>query len=244
MLTLKRLTACMMIVASFGASLTQADVYAEQDRFESFNRVMFDFNDGADRYVVKPVAEAYKFVTPKLVNEGISNFFSNLGDIETFANSLLQAKFHNAIVALNRVIYNTTFGLGGLFDVATSFGLKSNDEDFGQTLAYWGYENSTYLMLPFLGPSTFRDLTGRVVDMSYEPLQYIDEIHDDTRWIALGIKVIDKRADLLGAEHLLVGMDRYQFVRSAYFQNREFLIKDGDIGDPFANESFEEFDDF
>lgn len=244
MLYLNRLTgltfACLLLVSN----LVTADVYEEQDRFESFNRVMFDFNDSADKYLVKPVAQAYKFITPKLVNEGVTNFFNNLGDVETFANSLLQAKLNNAMITLYRVIYNSSFGLGGLIDVATHFGLKNNQEDFGQTLAYWGYENSSYLMLPFLGPSTVRDLTGRAIDIVYDPLLYFDQLSDDVRWLSLGVELVDKRADLLGAENLLLGMDRYQFVRSAYFQNREFLIKDGEIDDPFANESFEDFEDF
>jgi len=218
--------------------------YEELDSFESFNRVIFKFNDRADQYVVKPVAQAYKFITPSFVNKGVTNFFSNLGDVETFANSLFQGKFHNAMVSLNRVIYNTTFGLAGLFDVATSFGLDNSKEDFGQTLGVWGYESSTYLMIPFIGPSTVRDLSGRIVDTAFQPLQYVDELHTDTVLMSTGLDLLDKRADLLGAENLLFGTDRYDFIRSAYYQNREFLINDGEVDDPFADEEFEDYDDF
>jgi len=233
-----------LVFSLFSGTIYATESYEDLDYFEPINRVVFDFNDQADQYVLKPVAEAYKYVAPSFVNKGITNFFNNLGDVETFANSLLQAKFHNAIVSLNRVIYNTTFGLGGLFDVATSFGLNNNEEDFGQTLGYWGYESSTYLMLPFLGPSTVRDLSGSLVDTAFEPLQYIDDIHTDTRYLATGVKLLDKRADLLGAENLLLGTDRYDFIRSAYYQNRDFLINDGEVDDPFADEDFDDYDDF
>jgi len=234
---------CLFSVVLSNSVYANTD-YEELDSFESFNRAIFKFNDSADQYVLKPVAQAYKFVTPSFVNKGVTNFFSNLGDVETFANSLFQGKFHNAIVTLNRVIYNTTFGLGGLFDVATSFGLENSEEDFGQTLGYWGYESSTYLMIPFIGPSTVRDLSGRIVDIAFQPLQYIDELHTDTTLMATGLELLDKRADLLGAENLLFGTDRYDFIRSAYYQNREFLINDGEVDDPFADEDFVDYDDF
>lgn len=245
-ITLLKKYRCFGIVCLLGlfSAFTYADAYEELDYFESVNRSVFEFNDSADQYVLKPVAKAYKYVMPSVVDKGITNIFKNLDDVETFANSLLQAKFHNAIVTLNRIIYNTTFGLGGFFDVATSFGLVNTEEDFGQTLGYWGYENSTYLMLPFLGPSTVRDLSGRIVDRAFEPLQYVDDIHEDTTYIATGINLLDQRADLLGAENLVFGSDRYTFIRSAYYQNRTFLINDGVVDDPFADDELEDFDDF
>ena len=215
-----------------------------EDRFDSFNRAMFSFNDTADKYLLKPVAKGYQYITPNFVDEGITHIFANLGDVETFANSLLQGKFHNAIVTLNRIIYNTVFGLGGFFDVATSFDLINEKEDFGQTLAVWGYEDSSYLVLPFLGPSTIRDLSGRGVDSFFEPLQYVDEISDEQRWVATGVKLVDKRADLLAAENLLLDGDRYRFIRNAYLQNREFLINDVNVEDSFADEDFEELEGF
>lgn len=240
----KELMLVVLSLASLYSSLCTAETYQELDYFESVNRTVFKFNDQADQYLVKPAAQAYQYITPTFVDKGITNIFNNLGDVETFANSIFQAKFHNAIVTLNRVIYNTTFGLGGIFDVATSFGLINTEEDFGQTLGYWGYENSTYLMLPFLGPSTVRDLSGRILDRTFAPLQYIDELHDDTIYLATGIKLLDKRADLLGAENLLFGSDRYRFIRSAYYQNRNFLINDGVIDDPFSDEDYGNYDDF
>ena len=246
----------VLILLCFAYGVVSAEEYAGddefgepsqqyEDRFESFNRAMFSFNEGADRYVLKPVAKAYQYVTPSFVDEGVTNFFNNLDDVETFANSLLQGKFHNAMVSLNRVIYNTTFGLLGLIDVATTFGLVAEEEDFGQTLAAWGYEDSSYLVLPLLGPGTVRDFTGFAVDTTlFDPLNYSDELNDDERNMLTGLKIVDLRADLLAAENLMSGGDKYLFIRNAYLQNREFLIKDGDIEDSFADEDFEELDGF
>lgn len=232
----------LLIVAASSAQANQD--YEELDPIEGFNRVMFSFNEQADKYLLKPVAQAYKFITPDIVNRGITNFFNNLDEVETFVNSLLQGKFHNATVTLNRLIYNTTFGLGGFFDVATGFGLQNDEEDFGQTLAVWGYENSSYLVLPFLGPTTVRDGAARFVDSYFEPLRYVDHMHRDELLLAQGVKIVDKRADLLGGENLFVGTDSYRFVRSAYYQNREFVINDGEVNDPFAEEDFESYEDF
>lgn len=227
----------------YSSAVLSSNDYEELDQFESVNRAMFAFNDNADRYVLKPIAKAYRFVTPDFVDEAITNVFNNLGDIETFANSILQAKFHNATVSLNRVIYNTVFGLGGLIDVATPFGLQNSQEDFGQTLGYWGYEQSSYLVLPFFGPSSVRDFGGRIVDYGLDPMHYQDEIESSHSLMLTGVKLIDLRADLLGAENLLLGEDRYRFMRSAYFQNREYLIKDGEVEDSFSDDDFD-YDDF
>ena len=213
------------------------------DRIESFNRAVFKFNDQADKYILKPAAKTYQFLTPSLIDEGITNFFKNLDDVETFINSIFQLKFHNAIVSLNRVIYNSTFGLAGFIDVATGFGLKNDEEDFGQTLGYWGYEESTYLVIPFLGPSTVRDFSGIVIDSVLDPVSYNDEIHRDARLMATGVKVVDLRADLLSVENLQLSQDRYAFIRNAFLQNREYMINDGDVEDPFANDDIN-YDDF
>lgn len=231
----------LTVLLSRNTYANEEEFYApghESDRIESVNRFVFKFNDKADQYVLKPVAKAYRYVTPEVLDTGITNIFKNLDDVETFVNSLFQLKFHNAIVTLNRIIYNTTFGLGGFFDVATSFGLNNQEEDFGQTLGYWGYEESTYLVIPFLGPSTIRDFSGRFVDASFDPLIYSDDIHRDKRLLANGLKLTDLRSDLLAAENLQLSEDRYAFFRNAYLQNRDYLIKDGVIDDPFANDDF------
>lgn len=236
----------MLFVMSFSVDAEEQEFRAaghESDRIETINRFFFTFNDRADKYLVKPSAKVYRYVTPDFVDRGITNIFNNLGDVETFVNSLFQLKFHNAMVSLNRVIYNTTFGLAGFFDVATSFGLHNQEEDFGQTLGYWGYEESTYLVLPFLGPSTLRDFSGQLVDSAFDPLIYDDDIHRDTLLAAKGLKLLDLRADILAAENLQLSDDRYAFIRNAYLQNREYLIKDGKVEDAFANDDID-YDDF
>lgn len=235
-----------LLFISVHISANEDVVYAdshESDPYESYNRAIFKFNDKADEYLLKPVAKTYRFLMPDIVDQGITNIFRNLDDVQTLVNSLFQLKFHNAVVTLNRVIYNTTFGLGGFFDVATGFGLNNSEEDFGQTLGYWGYEESNYLVLPFLGPSTVRDLGGRVVDSAFDPFIYNDDIDRDVRILVKGLKLVDLRADLLAAENLQLSLDRYAFFRSAYLQNRAFLIKDGVVDDPFANDNID-YDSF
>lgn len=233
----------LLLVLASGWASADAPQFEESDPLESWNRFVFSFNDRADRYVLKPVAEGYRYITPKVVNEGISNFFSNISDVRTIGNSLLQGKLHNAVVALNRVIYNTSFGVLGLIDVSTGFGLRADDEDFGQTLGVWGWEESSYLMLPILGPSTVRDLGGRFAD-GWSESRLTDDVHEDALITAQVLKVVDMRADLLGAENLLLDTDRYTFIRNAFMQNRDYLINDGVVDDPFADESFDDYEDF
>ncbi|MFC4860741.1 VacJ family lipoprotein [Pseudomonas sp. JS3066] len=203
---------------------------AEEDPWEGFNRVMFRFNDTLDTYALKPVAKGYQTVTPQFLEDGIHNVFNNVGDVGNLANDLFQAKFHNAGVDTSRLVFNTTFGLLGFFDVATTMGLQRNDEDFGQTLGYWGVGSGPYLVIPFLGPSTVRDAGGKVPDSFLEPYPYID--HVPTRNVTRAVDVVDTRASLLSAEKLITG-DKYIFIRNAYLQNREFKVKDGEVEDDF-----------
>ncbi|AYF86269.1 MULTISPECIES: VacJ family lipoprotein [unclassified Pseudomonas] len=203
---------------------------AEEDPWEGFNRVMFRFNDTLDTYALKPVAKGYQTVTPQFLEDGIHNVFNNVGDVGNLANDLFQAKFHNAGVDTSRLVFNTTFGLLGFFDVATTMGLQRNDEDFGQTLGYWGVSSGPYLVIPFLGPSTVRDAGGKVPDSFLEPYPYID--HVPTRNVTRAVDVVDTRASLLSAEKLITG-DKYIFIRNAYLQNREFKVKDGEVEDDF-----------
>ena len=203
---------------------------AEEDPWEGVNRVIFRFNDTVDTYALKPLAQGYQRVTPDFLEEGVHNVFGNLGDVGNLANDLLQGKFHEAGVDTGRVIFNTTFGVLGFFDVATRMGLQRNDEDFGQTLGVWGLGNGPYIVLPLLGPSTIRDAVGKVPDASLEPYPYMS--HVPTRNLVRGVDVIDTRASLLSAEKLISG-DKYLFVRNAYLQNREFRTKDGQVEDDF-----------
>lgn len=211
-----------------------------QDPWEGFNRKVFAFNDVLDRYALKPVARGYRFITPDPVETGVGNFFSNLGEPRTVLNSLLQGKVRNASIATSRFIINTTVGVAGLWDVASRMDITGQEEDFGQTLGAWGWEESRYLVLPLLGPSTLRDTGGLPADMYSYPTTYIDD--DETRLGLTALRVIDTRAGLLDQEALIQG-DRYSFIRDAWLQQRRFEVSDGELGDdPFASDEFD-FDD-
>ena len=162
------------------------------DPWEGFNRKVFAFNDVLDRYALKPVARGYRFITPDPVETGVGNFFSNLGEPRTVLNSLLQGKVRNASIATSRFLINTTVGVGGLWDVASRMEITGQEEDFGQTLGAWGWEESRYLVLPLLGPSTLRDTGGLPADMYAYPTTYIDD--DETRLGLTALRVIDTRA--------------------------------------------------
>ena len=220
------------LMALVGLSLLPAmsQAASEEDPWEGFNRAMFRFNDTLDTYALKPVAQGYRAVTPQFLEDGVHNVFGNVGDVGNLANNLLQGKLHNAGVDTGRLIFNTTFGLLGFFDVAKHMGLRKNDEDFGQTLGVWGLDSGPYLVIPFLGPSTVRDATGRVPDSFLTPYPYID--HVPTRNVTRGVQVVDTRANLLQAERLISG-DKYVLIRNAYLQSREFKIKDGKVEDDF-----------
>ena len=220
------------LMALVGMSLLPAmsQAASEEDPWESFNRPIFRFNDTVDTYALKPIAQGYRAVTPQFLEDGVHNVFGNIGDVGNLANNLLQGKLHNAGVDTGRLIFNTTFGLLGFFDVAKHMGLRKNDEDFGQTLGVWGLDSGPYLVIPLLGPSTVRDATGRVPDSFLTPYPYMD--HVPTRNVTRGVQVVDTRANLLQAERLVSG-DKYIFIRNAYLQSREFKVKDGQVEDDF-----------
>ncbi|HEX8586847.1 VacJ family lipoprotein [Pseudomonas sp.] len=203
---------------------------ADEDPWEGVNRAIFRFNDTVDTYALKPIAQGYEFITPQFLEDGIHNMFKNVGEVTNFANDVLQAKPEAAGVDTARLIFNTTFGLLGFFDVGTKMGLQRNDEDFGQTLGHWGVASGPFVMLPLFGPSTVRDAFAKYPDTYTQPWRYID--HVPTRNTALGVSVVDTRASLLSAEKLING-DKYIFIRNAYLQNREFKVKDGKVVDDF-----------
>ncbi|MBF7730813.1 MlaA family lipoprotein [Pseudomonas sp. N040] len=202
----------------------------EDDPWESFNRPIFTFNDTLDTYALKPLAQGYQAVTPDPVEDSVHNFFGNLGDVKNLANDLLQGKLHEAGVDTARVLFNTTFGVLGLFDVASKMDLKRSNEDFGVTMGVWGVNTGPYLVLPLLGPSTVRDAVGKIPDTFVEPYRYVSDV--PVRNSARGLDVVDTRANLLKAEELITG-DKYVFIRNAYLQNREFNVQDGEVEDDF-----------
>ena len=221
----------------------QVDASDDSDPWEGFNRKVFAFNDYMDRHLLKPVAQGYEFITPDPVDRAITNTFSNINDTLVVVNDVAQFKFTQALSDTARFVVNTTVGFFGVFDVAKHIGLPKHNEDFGQTLGYWGVGTGPYLMLPFLGPSSLRDLGGDLVDyssgMSYP---YFTETRTEDVFLT-ALKIIDLRADLLASESLISG-DRYLFIRSAYLQNREYLVTDGqsqdEFGDDFYDDIFEE----
>ncbi|EJM23569.1 surface lipoprotein [Pseudomonas sp. GM21] len=207
-----------------------AQAAPEDDPWESVNRPIFKFNDVIDTYALKPVAQGYQFITPQFLEDGIHNMFRNVGDVTNLVNDILQVKPVAAGTDTARIIFNTTFGLLGFFDVGTKMGLHRNDEDFGQTLGYWGVGSGPYVVLPLLGPSTVRDAPSKLVDSYTGPYPYIDDV--SVRNTVFGLNIVDTRASLLSSEKLITG-DKYIFIRNAYLQNREFKVKDGQVEDDF-----------
>jgi phospholipid-binding lipoprotein MlaA len=197
------------------------------DPLEPFNRAMFSFNDSVDRAVLKPVAQGYRSVVPDLVRTGVSNFFSNLEDAWICVNNLLQGKFEDGGEDLGRFVFNSTFGLAGIFDFATDAGFQKHNEDFGQTLGKWGVGSGPYLVLPFLGPSTARDGLALLVDTRVDLVFQIDGV--PTHNVLYGTRAISNRANLLDASSILeaAALDKYSFVRDAWTQRRRNLVHDG-----------------
>ncbi len=199
------------------------------DPFEGMNRATYTFNDKVDTALLKPIAQGYKAVTPQFARTGVSNAFSNIGDVGTAVNGFLQGKPGNALSDVGRFLVNSTIGILGLFDVATPMGLEKHNEDFGQTLGKWGVESGPYLVIPLLGPSTLRDLAARPVDGYMGYFRYID--HIPTRNSTFGLEIIDLRANLLGASDTLdtAALDKYQFMRDAFLQRRLSQVYDGKV---------------
>jgi phospholipid-binding lipoprotein MlaA len=217
------ITAILLAIAITGCSTV-----SNKDPLEGFNRGVYKFNDVADKAVFKPVAGAYKAVTPSPVRTGVNNFFANLNTVITTFNQVLQFKFGKAAESAGRFVINSTVGIFGLIDVASIDAIKKHDEDFGQTLAYWGVSDGAYLVLPIIGPSTTRDAGGLLVDtFGFNPIGYVK--NPRSRNVLLGMKIIDKRAELLPGSDLLdeAALDPYAFMRDAYFQRRHHQINDG-----------------
>ncbi|MBJ7552511.1 VacJ family lipoprotein [Marinomonas ostreistagni] len=229
------------IIASISLLIATLCVSAEtaEDPWEGFNRSMFAFNETVDEYGLKPLAKGYDAVTPNFMQKGVSNFFSNLGEVPNLFNNLLQGKLDETASSTFRFIINSTFGIFGLFDVASEMGLKHYKEDFGQTLGHWGISSGPYLVIPFLGPSTVRDASGMVVDYSiYDAMDFYD-FNDDQKWISRGLNVVQVRARYLTAERMVFG-DRYSFLRDVYLQTRVGEIEGGMSEQEYNDSSIQE----
>lgn len=198
-----------------------------RDPLEPMNRAIYSFNDGVDQAIFKPLAEGYRAVLPTFARTGISNFFANINDVLIALNNLLQGKIVSAVSDLGRVVVNTTIGVLGFMDFATDFGLEKHNEDFGQTLGWWGVGDGTYLMLPVMGPSNVRDAVGRFVDYRLDPITYVESMR--ARNVLWGVRLISQRADLLDTSKIIdaAALDPYEFLRDAYLQRRRNLVHDG-----------------
>jgi len=204
------------------------------DPWERYNRRMHRFNNAADRSVARPVARAYAKTVPATVRSGVSNLFRNLGQPATAVNAMLQGNLKHSAQALGRFLVNSTIGMAGVFDVASRMKLPEREEDFGQTLASWGWRRSRYFELPFLGPSTVRDALGIAGDSPLQPVSYVEA--DRIRLGLKAISLIDRRAGLMAFDSLKdEAVDDYRLVRDAWTQRRKFQIesrKDDEAGLP------------
>ncbi len=232
---------CLLAILATGCATTN------KDPIESVNRGVYKFNDVTDKVILKPVATAYKTVTPTPIRKGFNNFFNNLGSITTVLNDLLQFKFADAFTDAGRFVINSTFGLAGFIDVASMDKIPNHKEDFGQTLGYWGVGNGAYLVIPLLGPSTLRDATGFVIDrVTSDPITYTHNIgevrlHNQLRTAQL----VDARTQLLDAGDLVdnASLDPYSFMRDAYLQSRANLVADGVATNKTNDDGFEPADE-
>ena len=212
-----------------------APLHASEDPWEPLNRSIYSFNNTADAYLVKPVAQGYAYVMPEFGRVGINNFFNNLLDVNGALNGFLQGRVDQGLENVGRVLINSTVGIFGLFDVASKLGVPQYQTDFGHTLAIWGVPQGPFVMVPFLGPRTLRSSVGTAFDAYASPLGQLGD--SEPAWGLRVFNLVDLRAGLLGADELLSG-DQYIFLRDAYLQQRRIQISDGQVVDGFS-----EFDD-
>ena len=217
---MKKTTASLL----FLIGLTSTPAFAENnpaDPYEGYNRAVFKFNDKADQYVLAPVARGYRKITPKPVRTGVSNFFNNLRDVVSFGSNVLRLDVKRASEDLVRVGINTTFGLGGLIDVAGAGGVPSNKNTLGDTFASWGWNNSNYFVVPLFGPSTVRDTIGNAVTTVYPVKNAVFHTRAG-RWGTIGLQAINTRKELLDLTDGLedAAIDKYSYTRDLYMKVR------------------------
>lgn len=227
-------TAACVLSLAFASGCATGPNADPRDPLEPFNRGVWQFNEGLDRAVLKPTAEAYNAVLPSPVRTGVRNFFGNLADAWTAVNALLQGKGQAAIESFFRVQVNTVFGLGGLIDIASEADIPRHREDFGKTLGRWGVPTGPYLVLPLLGPSSIRDTAALPVDMWGNPLSHLNE--GGVSYGLYTLRIVDVRAQLLRASGVLddAALDKYSFTRDVYLQLRGESDYDGEADNPDA----------
>ncbi len=226
-----------------------AAVNESDDPLEKYNRMMFRFNQVLDEKALQPLATNYREYTPDIVQTGVSNFFSNLGDVGVVTNSVLQGKFDQALNDSSRLAVNTIAGLGGVIDVATMLDLEKNHEDFGQTFGVWGVPEGPYIVLPVLGPRTMRSAVGTALDtyLQVETLGAVSEAAAGQEIVTemLALNLIHQRSKMLGKTELLeqAALDPYVFTREAYLAYRRCQVEDCDKVDYQPSATPELFDD-
>ena len=214
----------------------------DSDPYEKSNRGFFEFNEKLDEAILEPVADTYDVVVPEVAQTGFINFIKNAESPINIVNLLLQGRPIDSLESLLNFSINSTIGILGIFDPASKIGLKTYDEDFGQTLGIWGFEDGSYWMTPVLGPYTTRHTVGDLIDNLFNPLTYID--NGASRY---GIKIFDKiqeRSDLSPLEDELYGSyDPYQYLRDSYLDNRKYKLNNGQVDEveDFNEIDFEDF---
>lgn len=227
---LLRGTMLLLLLCPVTASLAQTPVI---DPWQGINRSIFQFNKVFDGLIIRPVALTYNKFVPATAKTGVRNFYNNLDDVNVLVNDLLQLKMKQALSDSGRLLLNSTVGIGGILDIGSEIGMYKHYEDFGQTLGYWGMGDGGYLMLPILGSSTLRDAIGTIPDIFFNPVGLVTDNKAQAALYALDM--VDTRVSYFAAETMIRG-DEYTFIRNAYMQRREYLVKDGQVHD--------EFDDF
>ena len=217
----KLLTGCVLLVLSQAGWAAAEQTYTYKDPYEGYNRVMFNINDHLDRYIMTPVARGYRKVTPSPVRTGVNNFFNNLRDVVSFGSNLLRLDIEKASTDFVRVGINTTFGLGGLLDIADAGRIPNNKNTLGDTFASWGWKNSNYFVYPLLGPSTVRDSIGSTITDVF-PIENAIFKEDAVRWSLTGLNGVASREALLDVTDSLndAALDRYTYMRDVYMKLR------------------------
>ena len=212
------------------------------DPLEDRNRSIYAFNENLDEAIIEPAADGYDYITPNFLQKGFNNFFDNINYPVTIINQVLQGNIEKSLQDTLRFSVNTSIGIFGFFDPASSMGLPEHDEDFGQTLAVWGVKEGPYLMLPFIGPKTLRSLTGDLTDVLFNPLLNIDDTNLKIKTNL--INILQDRSDLSGLEEELDNsFDPYQYIKDSYIQNRKYKIHNGNTSEDDIEIDID-FDDF
>lgn len=219
-----RLLFSVMLLLAFAGCATGPNANPT-DPLEPMNRSIYKFNDAVDGAVLKPMANGYKAVVPSPVRQGVTNFFSNIGDVWSMINHALQFEIVNAGKTAVRLGINTIFGIGGIFDLATDAGIEPPKADLGQTLGKWGVPSGPYVVIPILGPSSVRDGTGTVTATYYDPVNRVSD--NATRNVLTVTRIVDIRTQLLNATDAVdaIALDKYSFIRDVYLKRRQNMIK-------------------